>query len=475
MTTTLTSTNPATGEALWQGTTTDAAGVHAAVERARAGFSRWSTTPLEERAAILQRFAALASERKEEIARAIASESGKVLREARMEAGALASKVAISLEAYQARTGSSSAAMDGGIQRSLTHRPLGVMAVFGPYNFPVHLANGHIIPALLAGNTVVFKPSEQVPMCGELLVRLYHEAGVPEDVVALVQGARETGVALAQAPGIAGILFTGSYETGRAIHASLAGKPEIMLALEMGGNNPLIIGDVPDAEAAAALVIDSAFATTGQRCTCARRLIVPTGAQGNAVIDAVVALSERLIVGDPFATDPEPYMGPLINNTQAEHVLQAQAALQESGGRVLVASKRLHERLPFLSAGLVDVTAAAREDREVFGPLLQVIRVRDMQEAVEEANRTAFGLSAGLISSDTTQWEYVYPRLRAGIVNYNRPLTGAASAAPFGGPGCSGNFRPSAYYAADYCAYPVASLSSEAVPSLTLPGLRAAS
>ncbi len=466
----MTSINPSNGAVLWEGNATDAQGVAHTVSSANTAFQSWSLTTLEERIAVLERYAEVLKRRRDEIAVLIAQENGKVMREANAEAGALIGKIAISIEAYHDRTGRQMAEMDGGIRRELAHRPLGVMAVFGPYNFPMHLANGHMVPALLAGNTVVLKPSEDTPACGELLAACMQEAGFPEGVVNLVQGGRDTGVALASNRDIAGILFTGSYATGRAIHQSLAGRPEIMLALEMGGNNPLIVHEVNDAEAAASLVVDSAFATTGQRCTCARRLIVPSGEQGNQLIERFVEVSRTIQVGAPDET-PEPYMGPMINNMQADAVLQAQSRLAGAGGRVLLESKRLHESLPFLSVGIVDVTGADIDDEEIFGPLLQVIRVKDIEEAVRVANDTKYGLSAGVITDNPAHWEYAYPRLRAGIINVNRPLTGAASASPFGGPGCSGNFRPGAYYAADYCAYPVATLAMDQVKGIALAGV----
>ena len=466
----LLSYSPSTGEVIWQGQCADARAVDAAVQAAWRAYPAWSHTPLEQRIAVLERYAQLLGEHRERIATLIAQENGKVWREANAEAGALISKVSISIEAYQ-RTGASQADMGGGVRRALSHRALGVMAVFGPYNFPMHLPNGHSVPALLAGNTVVLKPSEETPACGALLVELLMQAGLPEGAVSVVQGGRDVGVALVEHPHVSGVLFTGSYATGQAIHRALAGRPEVMLALEMGGNNPLIVHDVADVQAAATLVIDSAFASTGQRCTCARRLIVQRGAQGDALIEAVADMAARITTGAPFDT-PEPYMGALINQVQAKAVLHQQAALLDAGADALCLAQRQSESLPFISAGVLDVSAVAeRGDEEIFGPLLQVIRVSDMEEALHVANDTKYGLSAGVITDDMALWEQLYPRLRAGIINVNRPLTGAASASPFGGPGCSGNFRPSAYYAADYCAYPVASLLSDEVQAVALTGV----
>jgi succinylglutamic semialdehyde dehydrogenase len=467
----LTSYKPATGETLWEGAIADAAAVDKAVRRAKIAFKAWSLTSLQERISLLEKYATLLKEKREEITALIAHETGKVWREAQAEAGSLISKVTISLEAYHTRTGTSHADMDGGVQRHLTHRPHGIMAVFSPYNFPMHLPNGHIAPALLAGNTVVLKPSEETPACGELLVRLLHEAGFPEDVVQCVQGGRDTGVALANHPDIAGILFTGSYATGKKIHAALAGRPEVLLAMELGGNNPLIVHEADDAEAVASLIVESAFATTGQRCTCARRLILTKNAANDRALDALLDLTARLTVGAPDS-QPEPYMGCMINNVQADLVLQGQAMLRSNGGRSLYEAARLSPVLPFMQAGIMDMTTSTvRDDTEIFGPLLQVYHVRDIEEAVQLANDTRYGLSAGLISDNAEQWEYVYPRLHAGLINYNRPLTGAASAAPFGGVGYSGNHRPTAYYAADYCAYPVATLGIAEVKAVPLVGV----
>ncbi len=466
------SLNPATGDIFWTGEMASTDSVYRAIAAAKTAFKDWSNTSLDERISVLKRYADILTEHKDDIADTIARETGKPRWETATEAAALVGKVTISIEAYHNRTGANSADMGSGIMRSVHHRPIGVMAVFGPYNFPMHLPNGHIVPAILAGNTVVFKPSEETPACGELLVNYMHKAGLPEGVVNLVHGSRDVGITLTNHADINGVLFTGSYATGRAIHKALAGRPEVMLALEMGGNNPLIVHEVENTQNVAKMVLDSAFITAGQRCTCARRLIVPQGDAGNAIIKAIVEMTQRIIVDEPYA-DPAPFMGTLINNVQADNVLQAQSMLRGKGGRTLLEAKRLHDDLPYLSCGIMDVTSATDvPDEEVFGPLLQVIRVRDMDEAIAQANNTTYGLSAGIISDNKAVRDQAYNQLHAGIINMNRPLTGAASAAPFGGPGRSGNYRPSAYYAADYCAYPVASLVSEEIAEGAMVGMR---
>lgn len=474
------SVDPAYGRTVWEGPEASPADVADAVAAARRALPGWSGTAFEDRVAALERFKTVLDERKDALARLIAEETGKPLWEGAAEAGAMIGKVAISIAAYHERTGAKANDTPFG-QATLAHRPHGVMAVLGPYNFPGHLPNGHIVPALLAGNTVVFKPSELTPAVGEALVDALAAADLPAGVVNLVQGARGVGEALLDAD-IDGVLFTGSATTGAAIHKRFGGRPEVMLALEMGGNNPLIVWDAKDAEAAASIVFQSAFATSGQRCTCARRLIVeggPDGA-GRAVVEALQALMDRVVVA-PFDADPAPFMGPVVSAVAAERVVQAQAAALATPGVDAPMAVGLPDRPAalladqgpaFVAPGLIDMTGRDAADEEIFGPVLQVVGVGSFDEALAAANATRFGLSAGLVSDDAALWARAQAELRAGIMNWNRPTTGAASNLPFGGPGLSGNHRPSAYYAADYCAYPVASQVAPAVAAMPITGLR---
>ncbi len=465
------SSTPYDGEIVWQGNGATAEQVELAVLSARHALPKWKAMPYAEREKVIVRFAELVKTNSEHIAQSIAKETGKPLWEARTEAAAMAGKIAISIRAYHQRTGESQREVAGNTA-VLRHRPLGVMAVFGPYNFPAHLPNGHIVPALLAGNTVVFKPSEQTPLVGEIAVKLWQEAGLPDGVINLVQGAKEAGIALAETKGIDGLLFTGSANTGHLLHRQFAGHPEKMLALEMGGNNPLVVSQhYGDRQAAVYTIIQSAFLSAGQRCTCARRLYVPFGTQGDELLSDLVAMTENLTVDQPFA-EPEPFMGPQISVAAANTLLKAQAHLQQLGGQSLLEAKA--GTAAFVSPGIIDVTSIkSLPDEEYFGPLLQIIRYQNFEEAIVMANDTRFGLSAGLISTQDQEWHYFIEHIRAGIVNRNRPLTGASGDAPFGGPGASGNLRPSAYYAADYCAYPMASIEGECpvLPATLTPGV----
>ncbi|WP_379921945.1 succinylglutamate-semialdehyde dehydrogenase [Erythrobacter sp. R86502] len=464
----LISTEPANGEELWRGPISD---VDAAVSRARRAWAAWASRSLTDRIGILRVFSNIVKRESEELAELIAREAGKPLWEARNEVDAVVGKVDIAVQAYAERTGKKK--FDSGINGSaaVRHKPHGVMAVLGPYNFPAHLPNGHIVPALIAGNAVLFKPSEKTPAVGEALVSAFCRAGVPEDVIQLVIGGPDEGKALVAHPGVDGVLFTGSAQAGIAINRRLANNPGKIVALEMGGNNPIVVIDTPKLTDAAALIIQSAFTTAGQRCTAARRLIVKESIY-DALMAELVPMTRRLMVGDPRG-EPQPFMGPVIDNDTADRLSESFLALITAGGRALLHMRRTVHDLPFLSPGIIDVTEIPeRPDIELFGPLLQVVRVSDLDSAIAEANNSRYGLSASLIGGSPDDYGRFWANIRAGIINWNSPTNGASSKAPFGGIGLSGNHRPAAYYAADYCAYPVASTELDQPRASIMVGLR---
>jgi len=343
--------------------------------------------------------------------------------------------------------------------------------VLGPYNFPAHLPNGHIVPALLAGNAVVFKPSEKTPATGAMLVDCLHEAGVPRGVIRLLIGGIDEGKALAAEPGIDGLLFTGSAGAGAALSRQFADMPHKILALELGGNNPIVVWGAKDLPAAAAIVVQSAYLSAGQRCTAARRLIVEDG-KHEPLMAEITKLIDRIIVDHPHA-DPQPFMGPVIDTAAADFIQEQFVGLMMKGGKPIRRLDRPFEERPYLTPALIDMTdARERPDEEVFGPVLQLVRVKDFDAAIDEANRTRFGLAASLLSKDPALYDRFWANVRAGVINWNRPTNGAPSNAPFGGVGMSGNHRPSAYYAADYCAYPVTSVEAEVERATIGEGLR---
>lgn len=463
----LRSIDPADASLVWQANTATARQVDLAIDSARNAFPKWANYPLKERLVIIDAFATLVKENSEAIATIISRETGKPIWETRTESAAMVGKVTISKQAYYERTGEKTMPIPGATAR-LRHRPHGVVAVFGPYNFPGHLPNGHIVPALIAGNTVVFKPSEQAPATSDFIIQLWEQAGLPKGVLNLVQGERETGVALANHQGIDGLFFTGSPQVGHILHKDFAGHPGKILALEMGGNNPLLVSEkIADQRAAVHEIIQSAFISAGQRCTCARRLLLPTGAHGDAILQSLIVATKALRI-DRYDAEEQPFMGPIVSAQAADSLMQAYQKLVQRGAEPLLKMTRGDSQTGFVTPGIIDATNMLEHlpDQEYFGPLLTVIRYDSLDQAMIIANNTQFGLSAGLLSDDQTEYEWFLQHSRAGIINWNRQTTGASSNAPFGGTGASGNHRASAYYAADYCAYPVSSIEAD---SLAMP------
>ncbi|MEJ5978640.1 succinylglutamate-semialdehyde dehydrogenase [Novosphingobium sp. PS1R-30] len=459
---------PATGAELWRGKIGD---VDDAVGQAKRSWPAWAAQPLATRMELLRRFANEVRKDAEKLATIIARETGKPNWEAQAEVENVVARVEISIRAYAER--SAQRKLDSALQgaSAVRHKPHGVMAVLCPFNFPAHLPTGHIIPALIAGNAVVFKPSEKAPATAEALVQCFHRAGIPAGVVQLLIGGPDIGQALALHDGINGVLFTGSAHTGIAINRKLAARPDKIVTLEMGGNNPIVAWDTPLITDAAALIVQSAFTTAGQRCTAARRLIVKS-ALYDTLIGAVKDLADRVIVGAPF-DEPTPFMGPVIDNAVADGLTESFLYLLSNGGRPIKHLVRPDDDKPFLSPAIIDVTGMKdRPDVELFGPILQVIRVDDFDQAIAEANATRFGLSASLIGGSPNDYNRFWANVRAGIVNWNRPTIGAPLAAPFGGIGISGNHRATGYYAADYCAYPVSSAEMEQPRALIGVGLK---
>lgn len=468
------SSNPARNEVIWQGKTASADQVNDAVLSARKAFESWANISLEARVAVVTKFAELLAENKDALATTIALETGKPKWETTGEAGAMVAKVAISLKAYQERTGTVENPMPGA-KAFIRHKPHGVVAIFGPYNFPGHLPNGHIVPALIAGNTIVFKPSELTPRVAQEMLKIWEQAGLPKGVINLVQGEVETGKALASHKLIDGLFFTGSSTTGHLLHEQFAGQPGKILALEMGGNNPLVIKDVSDIDAVVHDIVQSAFVTTGQRCTCARRLFIEANEQGDAILARLIEVTKNLTIGY-YDDEEQPFMGSMISEKAALSLVDAQAKLTALGAKPVVELKHLEVGTGFVSPGIIDVSDIIADipDEEYFGPLVKLYRYNDFDKAIDEANNTGFGLSAGLLSDSEESYNHFFTRIRAGIVNWNKPITGASSAAPFGGIGASGNHRASAFYAADYCAYPIASVEAEKVslPATLTPGMK---
>lgn len=469
------STNPAApDEFIWQANP-DIAHVDQAVDAARRAFPGWAALPAAQRHEYLRRYQQAVKANLDRIAGLICDESGKTMAESTFEANALIGKVDITLDPG----GAWSRITDFEVPVSATRRginrfkPHGVMAVVGPFNFPAHLPNGHFIPALAAGNTVVFKPSDKTPAVGQVLAEVWSEVGLPAGVFNMVQGAADVAASLVNHPGLDGILFTGSWGVGRRILQANLDRPGRIIALEMGGNNPAVVMDDADLRQAVIECVRAGFATTGQRCTCTRRVIVH-----EAVVDrfrnAFVKAAASLTYGHG-RSEPAVFMGPLIGAPSVEAVLDFQSRLAGRGGRALLEATRPDLAGHFISPGIIQVDGAgykagdAEHDCEVFGPIVQLSTCRDLGDAIAQANGTQYGLAAAIFTRRADDADRFFREVRAGCINWNTGTAGASSKLAFGGLGHSGNHRPAGAFSVDYCAYPVAAMvesSSEA----TVPG-----
>lgn len=485
------SRNPAWPEqVVWRGVP-DGAQVDQAVAAAAEAFRVWSRWPFERRAAVLLRLRTLYQHHAEDLASLITDETGKVLWDARQEAAALVSKVDITLDESplgpRTRVRGFEVALDHGRVGRCWFRPHGVMAVIAPFNFPAHLANGHIVPALAMGNTVVLKPSDKAPATGQRLAELIAQAlqaeGAPPGVINLVHGGGEVAQRLVRHEGVNGILFTGSWPVGRSILEANLDTPGRIVALEMGGNNAAVV--LPDADLRQAVIecVRSAFITSGQRCTCTRRIVVHE-AVADRFMAALCRATSQLVIGEPRAAHPV-FMGPVISRAARDAVLRFQRRAAAGGAEVLVQASAIETPAGgwYLSPAVLRVERfVARDagggdaiepgcDEEVFGPLVRVAVVRDVDEAIEQANATRYGLVAAIFTRDPAAADRFCAEARSGCINVNAGTAGASSRLPFGGLGRSGNHRPAGAFSLDYCAYPVAGIVEAAAGSPLPPGM----
>jgi succinylglutamic semialdehyde dehydrogenase len=432
----------------------DERAVDDAVARARAAFPGWRDAGFAARAAALRRFAVLARDRSEELARLLAREVGKALWDARAEAALLPAKV----DATLADGMRFAADFEAGAGARATFHPRGVLAVLGPFNFPAHLPNGHLVPALATGNSVVLKPSELAPAVGARLVELWRAAGLPAGVLELVQGGADTGKCLSRHPMVDGVLFTGSWAAGRALAEASLDQPGKLLALEMGGKNAMIVLADADLELAVAEAALSICATTGQRCSSLSRIFVERGLF-DPFAERLAKVLAGVRIGAPL--DPRVFMGPLVSRRAFEKVTRYRALAAEAGGRRIdVPQAGLAP--PWIAPGLA-CFADARQDQpyhrdEIFGPEAGLYPVADLEAAIEAVNDADYGLAASVMTRERASYERCIGRVRTGILNWNRGTIGASGRLPFGGRGRSGNDRPAGILATVYCTVPQAHL-----------------
>lgn len=484
------SNDPASLEIVWEGRNAAESQIKQAVRAARKAFDPWSLLSVEDRLQFLTCFNNEVTHQKKLLIETISKENGKPLWESDTEVNALLNKLPIAIKAYRDRCNDLSS-QSHHTQSLIRHKPHGVVAVLGPFNFPAHVPNGHMIPALLAGNTVILKPSQLTPLVSEVIMECYEKADFPAGVVNLIQGDGRVGKLLSEQEDLNGLFATCSYAVGEMLMKFFADKPQKILALEMGGNNPLIVHNVKNMTAAVYHTIQSSFITAGQRCTAARRLIVTQDSNGQEFIERLIEGILKIKVG-PYTLMPEPFMGPVISTAAALKIETSVMRLLTRGAQSLIQTpshltkdrrKTNENSSNFLPPTLLDVTPlemsnASKEteeenDEEIFGPVLQLTWVENFEQAIEKANGTQYGLAAGLLCDKKECYQQFIEKIRAGVITWNRATTGASSSLPFGGIGKSGNFRPTAFYAADYCAYPMSCMEESLLnmPQTLPPGL----
>lgn len=468
MSTRFSSISPVDGSVVWQGEATTADEVDSVMARAAQASRAWRATPLQDRIDVVHGYGQQLQASRQQLAELISREVGKLSWDAAGEVGASIAKIDLSIQAIQQRR-SDQRIEAGAVDRRIRYRPLGVSLVLGPFNFPLHLPGGQIIPALLAGNAVVFKPSDQATAIGHWMIEAWRAAGLPDGVLQIIVGGVETAVAAIDSPDLSGVFLTGSHAAGCAIHRQLAGRPDVLLALELGGNNPIVVtGDVATTRSAS-IVSFSAFITSGQRCTCARRAIVVESESADRQIDVLLDTTRRLRIGMP-GDEPAPQIGPLISTAAAESLKQTYQRLLGLGCRPLIPFEVDPRAENLVRPAIVDATGIAAEQlqqlgrMEWFGPLLVIERVGDFDAAIASAANTSYGLAASLLGGTSEMFDRFVDQVGAGVVNWNGATTGAAGALPFGGLGDSGNHRPAGFFAIDFCSDPVASLE-QAEPS----------
>jgi succinylglutamic semialdehyde dehydrogenase len=462
------SISPIDGSVVWQGDATPADQIEQVMSRAAEQGRAWRATSVQDRVELVRRYGQQLEKSREELTDLISREVGKLPWDAAGEVGASIAKIELSIQALEQRRSEQS--IDGGaVQRRIRYRPLGVSLVLGPFNFPLHLPGGQIIPSLLAGNTVVFKPSDQATGIGQWMTEAWHAVGLPEGVLQMITGGVDTAVAAIDSPHVTGVFLTGSHAAGCAIHRQLAGRPDVLLALELGGNNPIVVTAEVPATTASAIVSFSAFITSGQRCTCARRAIFIESEFTEEQIDALIEVTQKLRIGMP-GDDPAPHVGPLISTAAAESLQRTYDQLMGLGCQSLIPFEVDSRAGNLVRPAIVDATGASADQlkqigrMEWFGPLLVIERVDDFDSAVSSAANTSYGLAASLLGGTSDMFDRFVADVGAGVVNWNGPTTGAAGALPFGGLGDSGNHRPAGFHAIDFCSDPIASLE-QAEPS----------
>ncbi|QDK36214.1 succinylglutamate-semialdehyde dehydrogenase [Bdellovibrio sp. NC01] len=443
---------------------------------AKKAYPAWAMLTMEERRQYMLRLKEMYDANVEQMAQLISRDTGKPLWDAMTEAKALGAKVDITVNhsiklIAEERIANALPQVDGVIR----HRSRGVMAVVGPFNFPAHLPNGHIVPALIAGNTIVFKPSEQTPAVGQFMAELFEKANFPPGVFNLVQGDGAAGGRLVANEHVDGVLFTGSYEVGLKIKQETLTHYWKILALEMGGKNATIVWDDADMNKAIYESLVGAYMTSGQRCSGTSRIILHPKI-ADEFTEKFYQAAKKLSIGH---WSENPFMGTLINEAAVEKYIRFQEIANRENCESLMRGKSLdlkhkgHYVTPSIHLVKKFDPNSVYQKSEIFGPNVAIYQSDNFDEVMNITNSTGYGLAMALFTKKKELYDEALFKARVGILNWNRTTNGASSRLPFGGMGKSGNDRPSAHFAIQYCTVPVASLEDPTAfdASKVLPGM----
>ena len=455
---------------------TDNAHVDQACESAQRAFKEWSELKISQRMEVLNKVKEVFASKEKEFATVIARETGKPLWETTTEAKALVGKFNVTFDysmklIEEVEIENALPSVNGYIR----YRPRGVFAVLGPFNFPGHLPNGHIVPALITGNCVVLKPSELTPATAQLMAECYHEAGIPKGVFNLIQGGGEIGRRLVSHKKIDGVLFTGSYETGLKITESTVQDYWKIRALEMGGKNSTIVWKDADLDKAVYESILGGFLSAGQRCSCTSRIFLHKEI-AQEFTSRFYEQAKKLSIGH---WSENPFMGPVISQKSLDTYVRFQDIAVREGSEKIMRGKAWEgsHKGYYVTPSIYKVNnydpKSTYQNTEIFAPNVALYEINDLDQAVQITNESGYGLSMAIFTKEKENYELCLNRAKVGLLNWNRTTNGASSKLPFGGYGKSGNDRPSAHFAVYYCTRPVASLEDPTPfdPAKVLPGM----
>jgi succinylglutamic semialdehyde dehydrogenase len=438
--------------------------VEEAIEHGHQAFQAWSNLDLKERKSLLLKLSTEIEKRQIDISKWISLETGKAHWESQAEAKGLCSKIDITCNKLFAWIEQIENAFNNPSTQEMLFKPRGLCAVLGPFNFPLHLANGQIIPALLAGNTVIFKASEHSPMSAQIYAECFEKAGFPSSVFQLILGGAESGRRLVDHELVKGVFFTGSYAVGKKITQRLIDTRRdlsTIAALEMGGKNASILFEDCDYEKALAETLMSSYITSGQRCSCSSRIFVQSSIFEKFRKD-FLQKAKALSFGKPF--DESSFYGTMIHPDAVQSYQTKLEEAQDQGLKVLLQSEVSDSNSCAVSPALYQSTDPEKDtlkqslQEELFGPQSTLIPFDSHEELVELHERAPYGLVSSIFSKDESRFKELQNQLEVGLLNFNRSTVGASSSLPFGGPKRSGNNWPAGIFAYFASVRPLSSL-----------------